>query len=55
MSDKPRDPDLPASSVLALQAQVITWAEVQQWSSEDSDLQELLELLQNGAPEDREQ
>ena len=50
MSDKPR-----SASLLALQAQVITWEEVQQRSSEDSDLQELLSLLQNGAPEDSEQ
>ena len=49
MWDKPRP-----ASILALQAQVITWAEVQQRSSEDSDLQELLILLKKGAPEDRE-
>ena len=50
MADKPRP-----ANILALQAQVITWQEVQQRSSEDKDLQELLTLLQEGAPEDREQ
>ena len=50
MADKP----MPAS-ILALQAQVITWEEAQQKSSEDKELQELLTLLQEGAPEDREQ
>ena len=50
VSDEPKP-----ASILALQAQVITWQEVQQRSSEDTQLQELLTLLEKGAPDDREQ
>ena len=44
-----------SASVLALTAQVVTWEQVQERSREDGQLQELLSLLQQGAPEDREQ
>ena len=50
MSDKPRP-----ASILALQAQVITWEQVQQRSSEDTQLQSLLELMEAGLPEDSSQ
>ena len=43
MADRPRP-----ASLLALQSQVITWTEVQKRSSEDTQLQELLTLLQEG-------
>ena len=50
MSETPRP-----LSVLALTAQLVTWEQVQERSREDGQLQELLSLLQQGAPEDREQ
>ena len=40
MAEKPRP-----ASLLALQSQVITWTEVQQRSSEDMQLQELMLIL----------
>ena len=49
-----RDNPQPAS-VLALTAQAVTWEQIQERSREDSQLQELLNLLQQGAPDDREQ
>ena len=50
MSETPRP-----LSVAALTAQLVTWEQVQERSREDGQLQELLSLLQQGAPEDREQ
>ena len=49
MRDKPQP-----ASVLALTAQAVTWEQIQERSREDSQLQELLNLLQQGAPDDRE-
>ena len=43
-----------SASVLALTAQAVTWEQVQDRSREDGQLQELLSLLQQGVPEDRE-
>ena len=50
MSDTPRP-----ASILALQAQAVTWELVKQKSSEDTQLQSLLQLMQSGLPEDSSQ